>query len=65
MNYGDGDWSEFPWELNEERKHHVSWRRPDGGLMLMGGIGDQSRKTSEIVTLDGSIEGFNLKYKTL
>ena len=44
---------------------HVSWKRPDGGVQLMGGKEDESRRTTEVVTSTGSKPGFDLKYETV
>ena len=60
--YQEGEWNEFPWDLKKERFRHVSWKRPDGKIILMGG--SSSGKSTEIVTKDGSSNGFSLKYNT-
>ena len=41
-----------------------SWKRPDGGVQLMGGY-KSSGYTSEVVTPSGSVDGFPMKYYTL
>ena len=40
----------------------MSWMRPDGEVVLLGG--DDSKKTSEVVTASGKQTGFDLKYDT-
>ena len=62
LHYGSEGWTKYGWNLQYEREDHVTWRRPDDGLQIMGGA--NSLKTSEIVTSGGSQIGFNLKYKT-
>lgn len=62
LHYGSDGWTKYGWNLLQERRSHVTWRRPDDSLQIMGG--DYSGKTSEIVTSGGSRIGFNLQYKT-
>ena len=50
--------------LQEERNAHVSWTRSDGKIRLLGGQGESSLTTSELVSESGSIAGFPLVYKT-
>ena len=56
-----GKWTELPWKLTQSRRASVSWKRPDGKTMLLGGL---SSRTSEIVSETGSVAGFPLKYIT-
>jgi len=58
----NGEWNEIPWELNKERYRHVSWKKSNNDIVLMGGEG--SLLTSEILTGVGSNDGFQLKYST-
>ena len=62
LHYGSDGWTKYGWNLQQERDDHVTWRRPDDSLQIMGG--QYSPKTSEIVTSGGSQIGFDLKYKT-
>ena len=53
-------------ELKINRTLHVSWRRPDGEVVLIGGDGDNSKnskKTSEVVSSSGHQKGFNLQHE--
>ena len=61
MFYESGVWNTFSWSLKQPRYAHVAWKRPDGGIQIMGG--QDSVQTSEIVSTSGSIEGFDLKYR--
>ena len=54
-------WTELPWKLKQRRRAHVTWKRPDGKTMLLGGL---RSSTSEIVSESGSVAGFPLKYRT-
>ena len=60
--YESGTWKNFSWELNEVRKRHVSWTKPNGDIYLMGG--GNSENTTEIISISAnqSIEGFNLEH---
>ena len=62
LHFGSDGWTKYGWNLLQKREDHVTWRRPDDSLQIMGGI--YSLKTSEIVTSGGSQIGFNLQYKT-
>ena len=44
-----GGWSAKSAYLVKPRNTLVSWTRPDGGIQLFGGVGDESDKTSETV----------------
>ena len=61
-----GKWTKYRTDLKIKRTGHVSWRRQDGEIMLLGGNGDDSknsRKTSEVVSSSGHQKGFNLQHK--
>ena len=60
--YVAGKWTRFRRNLMNSRSHHVSWKRPDGDVVLLGG--EESKKTSEVVTGSGKQMGFDLKYDT-
>ena len=62
LHFGSDGWTKYGWNLLQKRHYHVTWRRPDDSLQIMGGY--HSKKTSEIVTSGGSQIGFNLQYKT-
>ena len=62
LHYGSEGWTKYGWNLLQKRVDHVTWRRPDDSLQIMGGY--YSKKTSEIVTSGGSQIGFDLQYKT-
>ena len=62
LHYGSEGWTKYGWNLQQKRSQHLTWRRPDDSLQIMGG--SLSPKTSEIVTSGGSRIGFDLKYKT-
>ena len=56
-----GNWTQSH-TLRQRRYNHVSWATASG-VYLMGG--DFSKRTSEMVKFDGSVEdGFSLKYDT-
>ena len=63
LHYGSEGWTKYGWNLQQKRSEHLTWRRPDDSLQIMGGI--HSPETSEIVTSGGSRIGFDLKYKTM
>ena len=60
LHYVAGKWTKYRNDLMFKRYYHVSWRRPDGEVMLIGG--EHSKKTSEVVSNSGHQEGFNLKH---
>merc|ERR1719499_2146734 len=60
----DLSWRSYPWSMRAARYNHVSWKRPDGAVQLMGGY-KSSGYTSEVVTPSGSVRGFPMKYYTL
>ena len=66
LYYVAGKWMQYRNELKINRTHHVSWRRPDGEVVLIGGNGDNSKnskKTSEVVSSSGYQKGFNLQHE--
>jgi len=60
----DLSWESYPWRMKAARYNHVSWKRPDGAIQLMGGY-RRSGYTSEVVTPSGSVDGFRMKDYTL
>ena len=62
LHFGSDGWTKYGWNLLQKREDHVTWRRPDDSLQIMGGW--ESPKTSEIVTSGGSQIGFDLQYET-
>ena len=62
LHFGSEGWTKYKWNLQQTRYDHLTWRRPDDGLQIMGGY--DSPKTSEIVTSGGSQIGFDLQYET-
>ena len=52
-----GQWITFPWRLNNLYAWHVTWRKPNGDLILMN-----SNLTTEVVTASGPTSGFTLKH---
>ena len=60
LNYVAGNWTKYGDDLMTEREYHVSWQRPDGKVLLIGGYGDN---TSEVVSSSGHQKGFNLQHK--
>jgi len=60
--YEKGEWTKFSSNLNYKREDHVSWKRPNSdSVQLLGG--EQSPKTSEIVTSSHVTRGFDLKHR--
>ena len=53
--------------LISERRGHTSWSRSSGQeIILLGGWGDSSERTTEVITVGGSTQaGFDLKYDTV
>ena len=37
LQFKEGGWTPLNLSLLHERNHHVSWRRPDGGVQLISG----------------------------
>jgi len=64
LHYVAGKWTKFRRNLVNSRSYHVSWMRPDGEIVLLGGDEKRSMKTSEVVTGSGKQTGFDLKYDT-
>ena len=56
-----GKWTKYRNDLKFKRYDHVSWRRQDGTVMLIGGL--ESKNTSEAVSSSGHQEGFNVKHE--
>ena len=61
MKFEAGSWTQYGETLQQERSFHISWRRPDGGIQLMGG---SLNGTSEVVRGLQSQNGFEMKYET-
>jgi len=60
LHYDKGSWKGFEWQLNYERYYFISWRRPENSTIVMSGYG--SSPNNEKVTINGSVESFQLKY---
>ena len=60
LRYDQGSWKGFDWQLHYERYYFISWRRPENSTILMSGYG--SSPNNEKVTINGSVESFQLKY---
>ena len=60
----DGSWKASG-DLNKRRIHHISWKRPDGKIHLMGG--SESPRTTEIFDIEKgeSQKDFKLKEKVM
>ena len=56
-----GEWTKYRNDLKTQRYNHVSWRRQDGEVILFGG--QNSKKTSEVVSSSGHQKGFNLQHE--
>ena len=66
FSIGMEEWKESH-TLRDERASHSSWNSPEG-VMLLGGYksGGTEYETTEILTNNGdTIQGFQLKYKTM
>ena len=61
LYYVAGKWTKYRNDLMFERSYHVSWRRQDGEIILIGGA--NSKKTSEVVSSSGHQKGFNLQHE--
>jgi len=62
LKYGSGRWTEYSWNLQQEREYHLSWRRPNnGGVQLIGGYYSSSVKTTETVSSSRSQTSFQLE----
>ena len=66
-NSNTGSWDLVTESLTEERVFHTSWTPADGSVTyLMGGDGDRSHKTSEVISKDnGAGASFPLKHHTV
>ena len=60
LHYVAGKWTKYRNDLKIERQKHVSWRRKDGEVILIGG--SNSKKTSEVVSSSGHQKG-NLQHE--
>jgi len=61
LHYVAGKWTKYRNDLKFKRTYHVSWRRQDREVILMGGGNGQ--KTSEVVSSSGHQKGFNLQHE--
>ena len=61
LRYVAGKWTKYRNNLKFGRYWHVSWRRQDGNVMLIGGR--QSNNTSEVVSSSGHQKGFGLQHE--
>ena len=52
LQYDEGNWNQLSFALNQPREMHVSWKRPNDKVILMGGL--YSPNTTEIVSPYGS-----------
>merc|ERR1719300_2016393 len=59
LQYKAGVWKQFA-TLVHGRIHHVSWRRQDGAVKLIGGHGTESKQSTEDVTSTSSQLGYSL-----
>ena len=60
-----GGWETLPLRFSEERYSSSVWDRGDQ-LVIMGGYSDAARKSSDSVSIDGTVSrgSFAMKYKT-
>ena len=74
LYYEAGNWTNYGKDLKGRRSLHVSWRRPDGQVILMGGPPPSTssifaggskgnEKSSEVVSSSGTQKGFDLKHE--
>ena len=61
LGYVAGKWTKYRNDLKFKRYSHVSWRRQDGKVMLIGG--GVSKNTSEVVSSSGHQDGFNVRHE--
>ena len=61
LRYVAGKWTKYSNNLKFGRYRHVSWRRQDGKVMLIGG--GVSKNTSEVVSNSGHQKGFNVQHE--
>ena len=59
LYYVAGKWTKYRNDLKTKRYYHVSSRRQNGEVILMGGY--YSKKSSEVVS--GHQKGFNLQHE--
>ena len=61
LRYVAGKWTKYRNDLKFKRYGHVSWRRQDGKIVLIGG--GVSKNTSEVVSSSGHQNGFNVQHE--
>jgi len=61
LHYVAGKWTKYRNDLQFERANHVSWRRQDREVIIMGG--GNGKKTSEVVSSSNHQKGFNLQHE--
>ena len=61
LSYVAGNWTKYGNDLKTKRYHHVSWRKPNGKVVLIGGTFNW--KTSEVVSSSGHQKGFDIKHE--
>ena len=47
LYYRGGEWTQYKNDLKIKRSDHVSWRSPDGKVLLIGGDGDPTKKSQK------------------
>jgi len=63
LHFEEGQWMAYNLSLPQTVHSHVSWRRPDGGIQLMGGMfGGGYNSKSFLVTNNISERIFDVKY---
>ena len=65
LYFVDGEWTKYRIDLETERSGHVSWQRPDGEVILIGGEFEYVERTSEVVSSSGHRKGFTLQHGVL
>ena len=60
LSFVAGKWTKYGNDLKTKRYHHVSWRKHDGNVVLIGG--GYGKNTSEMVSSSGNQKGFDLKH---
>ena len=53
-----GQWTTFPWTLNNSYFWHATWRKPNGDVIIM-----ENQNVTEVVTTSGSTSGFSLRHR--
>ena len=61
LHYVAGKWVKYRNDLKSKRTAHVSWRRQDNDVILIGG--ESSKKNSEVVSSSGHQKGFELQHE--